>query len=409
MSHFTLKEMHYVKDGTIVTPKGFLVDGIHAGFRRKKKDIGLLLCKKPATAAAVYTTNKVQAAPIQIMKKHVEKTPTLQAIIVNSGNANACTGERGLIHAEETCRLVAEKYQIPLEEVGVASTGIIGEQLPMDLFPHAIQQLTPGDHEKNAHAFSQAILTTDTCTKTTCYEGIIHGEKVTVAGVAKGSGMIDPNMATMLSFITTDAKLSAASLQKVLSQTVEDSFNCITVDGDMSTNDMVCMLASGEAHENVLEETDSDWTLFKQMVQAVCTDLAKMIARDGEGATKLIEVHVQGAETKKDAKKIGLSIVGSSLVKTAVYGSDPNWGRIIAAIGYSGVPVEPGKIDILIDSIYLFKQGKPCSYEEEDVVKIMNQNHVTITVHVHMKTSAAIVWGCDLTYDYVHINASYRS
>lgn len=413
MSHSILKDVgkkiSYVENGSIVSPKGFQAAGIHAGFRYKDKDLGVILSLVPATTAAVYTMNQIQAAPITMMKRHLAKSEVLQAFIVNSGNANACTGSQGLLDAERTCQLVADKFNFPVENIGIASTGVIGENLPMELFPEGIEKLTPSSSQASAKSFSEAILTTDTCTKTTCYEAVIHGKKITVAGVAKGSGMIDPNMATMLSFITTDAYVEADALQKILGEAVNETFNCITVDGDMSTNDMVCVLANGEANNECLTEVGADWLLFREMVFAVSRDLAKMIARDGEGATRLIEVLVQGAKTKEDAKGIGKSVVGSALVKTAVFGADPNWGRIIAAIGYSGVSIHPEEIDIAIGSIHLMRKGSPCEYNESDVTLEMKQDPVQVRINVHMGKEEATTWGCDLTYDYVKINASYRT
>lgn len=416
MSHFTHKEkdqhtesIHYVRDGTIVSPKGFIATGMHAGIKFKQKDLGLLVSTAPANIAAVYTMNRVQAAPIVVTQKHIAHEQKVRAMIVNSGNANACTGAKGIEDAEKICTIVAEHLHIPEHHVAIASTGVIGELLPVEKFPPAIKQLEPTNKRADATSFAEAILTTDTCTKTTCYKAIIDGEEIHVSGVAKGSGMIDPQMATMLGFITTDCHVAPDALQSVLSEAVDETFNCITVDGDMSTNDMVTLMANGEANNDQLDKESPDWPIFKQIILNVCTDLAKMIARDGEGATKLLEVHVNGASDKIEARQIAKAVIGSSLVKTAVFGADPNWGRIIAAVGYSGVLIDPAKIDIAIGSTKLMKDGAPCDFSEKNISNEMKKDTVTITINVHMGKSEGRAWGCDLTYDYVKINASYRT
>lgn len=416
MSHSIHKEknvitesIHFVKNGTIVSPKGFLATGMHAGFKFKRKDFGLLVSTKPANIAAVYTMNRVQAAPLAVTKKHIEQEQKVQALIVNSGNANACTGDQGKKDAYEICTLVAEHLHMPTHHVAIASTGVIGELLPMEKFPPAIKQLQPTNREEDAQAFAEALLTTDTCTKITCYKAVIDGQEIHVSGAAKGSGMIDPQMATMLGFITTDCHVEPGALKRALKEAVDETFNCITVDGDMSTNDMVAIIANGEANNRQMNEQSPAWVTFKQMILNVCTDLAKMIARDGEGATKLLEVHVRGAEGTKEARQIAKTVIGSSLVKTAIFGADPNWGRMIAAVGYSGVAIDPEKVDIQIGSTNVMTAGTPCDFSEEDVMKEMKKDTVTITIDVHMGEAEGKAWGCDLTYDYVKINASYRT
>src|SRR5690625_4341141 len=323
-----------VDQGTIVTPAGFQATGIHSGVKKKRKDLGLIYCETPANVAAVYTTNIIQAAPLNVTKESIAKEGKIQAVIVNSGNANACTGEQGEKDAREMRYVTAEKFGLPEHYVAVASTGIIGLHMPMEkVIPH-IKQLAPDATNESAQKFNEAILTTDTVTKSTCYQTTINGKKVTMAGSAKGSGMIAPNMATMLSFITTDVAIQSDSLELALKEVTNQTFNCVTVDGDTSTNDTVLVMASGLADNETLTPEHKDWYVFISLLRQVCEDLAKMIARDGEGATKLIEVKVQGAANDQEAIQVAKSVIGYSLVKTAVYRADESCGSMIAALGY---------------------------------------------------------------------------
>lgn len=342
--------------GSIITPTGFKAAGIYSGVKRKRNDLGIIYCDVPATAAAVYTQNVIQAAPIEVTKESISKENKIQAVIVNSGNANACTGEQGMIDAYEMRNVTAEHFKIEKYHVAVASTGIIGEQMPMDkIVPH-IKKLVPNNIDESGEAFNESILTTDTIEKSTCYTGKIDGKSVTVAGTAKGSGMIKPNMATMLGFITTDANIEAPMLQLALKEVTDQTFNSITIDGDTSTNDTVIVMASGLADNSSLSPEHPDWDIWMKMLRQTCEDLAKMIARDGEGATKLIEVEVKGAINDKEAVQVAKSVVGSSLVKTAVFGADANWGRIIAAVGYSGAQIDPNTVDIDIGNVRLLNK-----------------------------------------------------
>lgn len=296
-----------------------------------------------------------------------------------------------------------EKY------VAVASTGVIGVPLPMDIIRKGIVTLIPAKEENGAHSFSEAILTTDLITKETCYEMIIDGKKVMIAGVAKGSGMIHPNMATMLSFITTDARIEHDVLQTALSQITNHTFNQITVDGDTSTNDMVIAMASGLSETKPIDMEHADWETFVFALQKVCEDLAKKIAQDGEGATKLIEVNVLGVQTNEEAKKIAKQIVGSSLVKTAIHGEDPNWGRIISSIGQSEVAINPNTIDITLQSISVLKNSEPQTFSEEEMKERLQEDEIVINVYLHLGKETGSAWGCDLSYEYVKINACYRT
>ena len=393
-------------DGTIASPLGFSADGLHAGFKKKKLDFGWIVSEVPASVAGVYTTNKVIAAPLLVTKASIQKSQKLQAIVVNSGVANSCTGQQGLDAAYEMQRLTAQKLKIEPDLVGLASTGVIGEQLPMDALKNGLSQILVSGKSED---FAEAILTTDTCTKTCVVTEEFGTDLVTMAGVAKGSGMIHPNMATMLAFITCDANISSATLQAALSQHVETTFNQITVDGDTSTNDMVLVMANGcRQNEEILPDTE-EFEKFSKMLHYLMADLAKKIAKDGEGATKLIEVNVRHAKDEQSGRMIAKSVVGSSLVKTAIFGQDPNWGRILAAIGYAGADVSVDDIDIWIEGIPVMQASSPVAFDPEETSDAMAGELLTLTIDLHDGDAEAQAWGCDLSYDYVKINALYRT
>ena len=393
-------------DGTIASPLGFSADGLHAGFKKKKLDFGWIVSEVPASVAGVYTTNKVIAAPLLVTKASIQKSQKLQAIVVNSGVANSCTGQQGLAAAYEMQRLTAQKLKIEPDLVGLASTGVIGEQLPMDALKNGLSQILVSG---KAEDFAEAILTTDTCTKTCVVTEEFGSDLVTMAGVAKGSGMIHPNMATMLAFITCDANISSATLQAALSQHVETTFNQITVDGDTSTNDMVLVMANGcRQNEEILPDTE-EFEKFSKMLRYLMADLAKKIAKDGEGATKLIEVNVRHAKDEQSGRMIAKSVVGSSLVKTAIFGQDPNWGRILAAIGYARADVSVDNIDIWIEGIPVMQASSPVAFDPEETSDAMAGELLTLTIDLHDGEAEAQAWGCDLSYDYVKINALYRT
>lgn len=393
-------------DGTIASPLGFSADGLHAGFKKKKLDFGWIVSEVPASVAGVYTTNKVIAAPLLVTKASIQKSQKLQAIVVNSGVANSCTGQQGLDAAYEMQRLTAQKLKIESDLVGLASTGVIGEQLPMDALKNGLSQIMVSG---KADDFAEAILTTDTCTKTCVVTEEFGTDLVTMAGVAKGSGMIHPNMATMLAFITCDANISSATLQAALSQHVETTFNQITVDGDTSTNDMVLVMANGcRQNEEILPDTE-EFEKFSKMLRYLMADLAKKIAKDGEGATKLIEVNVRHAKDEQSGRMIAKSVVGSSLVKTAIFGQDPNWGRILAAIGYARADVSVDNIDIWIAGIPVMQASTPVAFNPEETSDAMAGELLILTIDLHDGDAEAQAWGCDLSYDYVKINALYRT
>ncbi|WP_314580224.1 bifunctional glutamate N-acetyltransferase/amino-acid acetyltransferase ArgJ [uncultured Streptococcus sp.] len=393
-------------DGTIASPLGFSADGLHAGFKKKKLDFGWIVSEVPASVAGVYTTNKVIAAPLLVTKASIQKSQKLQAIVVNSGVANSCTGQQGLDAAYDMQRLAAQKLKIEPDLVGLASTGVIGEQLPMDALKNGLSQILVSG---KAEDFAEAILTTDTCTKTCVVTEEFGSDLVTMAGVAKGSGMIHPNMATMLAFITCDANISSATLQAALSHHVETTFNQITVDGDTSTNDMVLVMANGcRQNEEILPDTE-EFEKFSKMLRYLMADLAKKIAKDGEGATKLIEVNVRHAKDEQSGRMIAKSVVGSSLVKTAIFGQDPNWGRILAAIGYARADVSVDNIDIWIEGIPVMQASSPMAFDPEETSDAMAGELLTLTIDLNDGGAEAQAWGCDLSYDYVKINALYRT
>lgn len=396
-------------NGSITSPKGFLAGGVHAGLRYAKKDLGMIYSQVPAVAVAVHTTNQFIAAPNQVTRQSIAAEHKIQAVVTNSACANACTGSRGMEDALTMRSLAAEKFGVPEHYVAVASTGVIGEFLDMEKIRKGIAAVVVEATPEGAKGYEKAIMTTDLIEKYTGYEAEIDGVKVTMGGCCKGSGMIHPNMATMLGYITTDALVDPAALKKVFSHITERSFNQITVDGETSTNDMVLLLANGMAGNEILSEDHPQWPVFVSMLTQTAQDLAKAITRDGEGATKLIEVHVKGAATDQAARALSKQIVGSSLVKTAVYGNDANWGRIVSAAGHANVPLDTTKVDVMIGDTVMLKNSEVVPFDEEIAKATLQGDVVRIEVDFHMGDGSATAWGCDLTYKYVEINASYRS
>jgi glutamate N-acetyltransferase/amino-acid N-acetyltransferase len=397
-----------IEEGSVTLPKGYKAGGMHCGIKRKRHDLGYIVSEVPATAAGVYTTNIFQAAPLLVTQESISKENKVQAVIVNSGNANACTGEQGLLDAFAMQKSFADELGFQEHLVAVTSTGVIGELLPMDKVLTGIKQILNKENQ-DEYYFKKAILTTDTCVKHTGVQLKIDGKTVSIGGASKGSGMIHPNMATMLGFVTTDANIAHEDLLSALRDVTNQTFNMITVDGDTSTNDMVLVMANGLAENIQLTKDHPEWSIFKQGLQIVCESLAKKIARDGEGATKLVEVQVNGAYSLNAASAVGKAIISSNLVKTAIYGTDPNWGRIVTAIGYSGVPVEPNAIKVSIGPFTVFENGLPSSFVEEEVKEYLESENVKLSVELNQGEYSATAWGCDLTYDYVKINASYRT
>ncbi|QNB47490.1 bifunctional glutamate N-acetyltransferase/amino-acid acetyltransferase ArgJ [Thermanaerosceptrum fracticalcis] len=400
----------YIPGGGITSPQGFVAGVAQAGIKKTDRyDMALVYSKTPATAAGVYTTNKFLAAPVQISQKHLANG-IARGFVVNSGCANACTGREGLENAYLMAAKAAEIIGCMPEEVVVASTGVIGVQLPMPKIIKGIEEAGAAPSREKGQLAAQAIMTTDTCSKEIAIELELGGEKVILGGMAKGSGMIHPNMATMLGFITTDAAISPHCLQAALKEATDLSFNMITVDGDTSTNDMVAVFANGLAGNGEIKDKESsDYKTFARALTEVCIALAKMIAQDGEGATKLIEVKVENAPNNRAARVIAKTIAGSSLVKTAIFGEDANWGRIICAVGYSGVDFNPDSVDVYLGNLPVARDGAGLTFDEEDARKILQEDKIVIKVDMKQGEGQATAWGCDLSYDYVKINAAYRT
>lgn len=403
-------------EGGVTAAKGFEAAGIAAEIKYKgRSDMAMVYSQKPCQAAGAFTTNVVKAAPVKWDQKIVKESAYVQAVVVNSGIANACTGEEGYGYCKETANKVSDVLGIPADAVLVGSTGVIGMQLPIERIKTGVEKLAMAkcDSIEAGTEAAKAIMTTDTCKKEIAVELTIDGKTVTIGGMAKGSGMIHPNMCTMLSFITTDAAISKTALQKALSADVEDTYNMISVDGDTSTNDTVLVLANGMAGNKEIVEGTEDYEIFAKGLREVNEYLAKQMAGDGEGATALFEVNVIGAETKEQAKVLSKSIACSNLVKTAIAGHDANWGRIICAMGYSGAQFDPEKVDLFFESkagkIQITENGVALNYSEEKATEIISQEVVIATADIKMGNEKATAWGCDLTHGYISINADYRS
>ena len=402
--------------GGVTAAKGFLAAGVEAGIKyQNRKDMAMVYSKTPCRAAGVFTTNVVKAAPVLWDKEVVESEWEAQAIVVNSGIANACTGKLGYEYCRETAGAAADAMEISPQSVLICSTGVIGMQLPMEKMTEGVRMLAkaikPGEEAGTDAA--KAIMTTDTRNKQVAVKVTIGGKEVTIGGMCKGSGMIHPNMCTMLAFVTTDVNISKKLLQEALSADVQDTFNMVSVDGDTSTNDTLLVLANGQAGNPEITEKGADYDTFVEALHYVNETLAKKIAGDGEGATALFEVKVIHADNKGDAKTLAKSVITSSLTKAALFGHDANWGRILCALGYSGAKFDPEAIELYLESsagkILIFKDGMAADYSEEEATRILSCSEVTALVDMKMGEAEATAWGCDLTYDYVKINADYRS
>ena len=402
--------------GGVTAAKGFQAASTAAGIKYKdRKDMAMIYSEVPCVAAGTFTTNIVKAAPVKWDQNVVYNQENAQAVVVNAGIANACTGEEGMGYCKATAEKVAELLKVPAEQVLVASTGVIGKQLPMDRICAGIDMMVPAldGSIKSGHNAALAIMTTDTHEKEIAVEFEVDGKIVTIGGMCKGSGMIHPNMCTMLSFVTTDVAISKELLQDALSADVADTYNMISVDGDTSTNDTCLLLANGLAGNTPITEKNADYEAFVKALNFVNEYLAKQMAGDGEGATALFEVKVVGAETKEQAKVLSKSVITSSLTKAAIYGHDANWGRILCAMGYSGANFDPEKVDLFFESaagrLQIIENGVAVDYSEEEATKILSEDYVTAIADIKMGEATATAWGCDLTYDYVKINADYRS
>lgn len=403
-------------NGGVTAPKGFLASGLNAGIKNQtKKDMAMVFCSTPCAAAGVFTTNLVKAAPVKWDKEIITTSPYVQAVVVNSGIANACTGAEGLGYCADTAAEAAAALNIPKTAVLVASTGVIGKQLPIDKIKSGVTALSKvlGSSREDAKLAAEAIMTTDTKSKEVACTFELGGKQVTIAGMCKGSGMIHPNMCTMLCFVTTDAAISHELLQKALSEDVVDTFNMISVDGDTSTNDTVLVMANGQAENTPIIEEGEDYKTFCEALHFIMLELSKKIAGDGEGCTCLFEATVIGAKDKNQARTIAKSVVCSSLTKAAVFGHDANWGRILCAMGYSGAQFDPEVVDIWLESkagtIKIVENGIATDYSEETATKILSEEEVIAKMDIKEGNETATAFGCDLTYEYVKINGDYRS
>jgi glutamate N-acetyltransferase/amino-acid N-acetyltransferase len=398
---------HFVKGG-ITAPQGYLAAGVAAGIKKKGLDLAIVFSSQPASAAGVFTLNQVQAAPVLLSKENLKLSRgRVRAILVNSGCANACTGERGMKDSVLSTRSLASHLKVDPTQILVASTGVIGSFLPVQKVMRGISSAVSAFNSQGGGAAARAIMTTDTREKTIAVEGRIAGKTVRIGGMAKGAGMIHPNMATMLAFITTDAQISPRDLNKLLRHVTEHTFNCLTVDGDTSTNDTVLVLANGASGAVVSDGRSC--SSFEKGLGMVCEELAKSIARDGEGATKFVEIRVGGADDFDAARKIAKAIANSPLVKTALYGKELNWGRILCAVGYSGVPFDQERIVLSLNGIAIFRGGAPVGSARSRAEKAMRSRDLLIEVDLSGGKGSAKVWTCDLSHKYVDINASYIS
>lgn len=403
-------------EGGVTAAKGFEAAGVEAGIKYKnRKDMALIYSRVPCVAAGTFTTNVVKAAPVLWDKSIVEESSFAQAVIVNSGIANACTGEQGRAYCSKTAEKAAACLHIPADSVLVASTGVIGMQLPIDRMEQGVELLAEAKREdlQAGTLAAEAIMTTDTVSKQAAVTFEIGGKTVTMGGMSKGSGMIHPNMCTMLGFLTTDLAIEKNLLQEALSDVVKDTFNMITVDGDTSTNDTLLLMANGLAGNEKITAKNEDYQVFAEALRYVCEFLARKMAGDGEGATKLFEAKVVNAKSKEDARTLSRAIVGSNLSKAAIYGCDANFGRFLCAMGYSGAQFDQNDVELFFESkegrLQVFDKGTPIAFDEELAAKILAASEVTIYADMHEGEAEATAWGCDLTYDYVKINADYRS
>ncbi len=398
--------------GGVCAPKGFKANGIHCGIRKNKvkKDLALIVSDVRCHVACVYTTNLVKGAPILVTQKNVSDG-FAQAVIVNSGNANTCNAD-GVEIAEKMCKLVEEYTGVSAKDVVIGSTGVIGQPLSVEPIAAGMPSLVAG-LGANSDAAAEAIMTTDTVRKQIAVSFLLDGKECHIGAICKGVGMICPNMATMLMFITTDAAISSAMLQKAISADVADSLNMLSVDRDTSTNDTLCVMASGLAGNAEITEENADYAAFCEALHAVTTSMCKKLAADGEGATKLIECRVQGAGSKQDARIAAKSVINSNLVKAAMFGADANWGRVLCALGYSGAKLDPDRVDVVFrsaaGSVEVCKNGRGVAFSEETAKKVLSEKEIVIDVSLGDGNFDATAWGCDLTYDYVKINGDYRT
>lgn len=401
--------------GGVIAPKGFLAGGVHVGLKRVKKDLSCIYSKRPANTAALFTTNQIKAAPVVWSQKQLKKNKLIRAVLTNSGNANACTGVEGLQNVVRTAEVLANELNVNIDEILICSTGVIGVPLPMETLLKGIPEVVKNIGHSELHGISaaEAIMTTDTYQKSIAVEFEINGKIVTIGGMAKGSGMIHPNMATMLAYLTTDAKISSDLLQSVLTESTQSSYHMISVDGDTSTNDCVLMMANGESAIDEIKHGTKEYIDFLKAVCYVNTYLAQQIVKDGEGASKFIEVNIHNMSCQESARQLAKSIITSNLVKTAIFGQDANWGRVVCAMGYSGVSFNPDLVNLSfasrVGNILLYQKGVPIPFDEQAALEILTENEIQININMNNGSHSATAWGCDLSFEYVRINGQYRT
>ena len=399
-------------DGGILAPKGFKASTVSCGIKAPKgerKDLVVITANQSCSAAGVFTSNKVQAAPVLLSRRHIQNGMA-QAMVINSGNANACNGEPGMRDAQAMVDAVADGLQMAPEQVLIASTGVIGRPMPMACIQDGIHEATSHIDAGGGQDAAETIMTTDTVPKACAIQTEVEGKTVTIGGIAKGAGMICPNMATMISVLTTDAAIAPGALRAALASAVGVSFNCVTVDGDMSTNDTVFILANGNAGNSMISAPASPgYQAFEEALRHVCTVLAKKIARDGEGATRFVEIQVKGAQSDEEARTIGMTVANSALVKTAIYGKDPNWGRIICAVGYADAASDPDRIDLYLCGHQLTKDGQGLPLDEPLMCQALEAEDIPVLIDLKLGNGSATVWTCDMSHEYVTINAEYTT
>jgi len=399
--------INFIENGSVTTTQGFLAGGIFAGIKRKRKDLALIYSPRPCSVAGTFTINKVKAAPLLLSQEVINKKGKVKAVLVNSGNANACTGDEGYYDAVKSQYYCAKKLKIEPNEVLISSTGVIGQKMPMENLLSGIDKIVDEISDDGGLNAAEAIMTTDTYPKSFALTVTINQKQITIGAICKGSGMIMPNMATMLAFITTDADIENELLNKLLVKAVSNTFNKISVDGETSTNDMVVIMANGLSGVKIADDESS--SIFYEALFAICTEMAKSIAKDGEGATKLITVNITGANTQHDADLAGKSIANSPLVKTAIYGNDANWGRIMSSLGNSGAHVIPEKVSVYFDNLPILLPGFKVVIDEEKAFNCLNKNEVFINVNLNGGKYSSTWYTCDFTENYIKINAEYRS
>jgi len=402
-----MTELKWIEGG-VTAPKGFLASGVRCGIKQQGEDLALICSELPCASAGVFTTNQVKAAPVLLSRERVAMGCS-RVIVANSGNANSCTGKQGMHNAEKMAVATAAELGLTEHEVLVASTGIIGRQLPMEIILHGIPAAADALSREGGSMAAKAIMTTDTHPKLAAVEFDLNGKAVRIGGIAKGAGMICPDVATFFCFLTTDADIASDPLQQALRKAADISFNCLTVDGDGSSNDTVIILANGASNCMPIAAGTPAHDIFQYALTEVCISLAKQIARDGEGATKLVEVRVLNASAVQDARTIAKSIANSPLVKTAIFGEDPNWGRVLVAAGKCGVEFDPNRVDLYFGDVRIFEKGAPVEIAEDTARKPLLKNEVIVTLDLNAGASSATVWTCDFSYDYVKINAEYHT